>query len=320
MQHGDVGGSDQRGSTLVLVTVSMVALFGFTALTMDVARAYKEKRHEQFGTDAGAFAAVVMLTNATAGTAETNAIQEATNVADANGVTASEIMSGGGVQVGRWANSQFYANQTSNGVYTAVNVPAKRNVSMLFAKVVGLSSMNPRAHSIADLESAGRAANIVPFGVSEAQFTNKNFGDTMDFNDPTVGPGKWGKLDLGVYEAPDYSGYKNTAAWQNDMTTSGCNCTVSVGTIPTIQGTAQVDQTFNGLASGTILTIPVAAQIDTSGNKPADIVGFVVVQLISSGGNGANWTATVKFLDEVTGDAGGGTCPPPCVQARVLVQ
>ena len=320
MQHGNLSVSDQSGSTLLLVTMFVVGLFGFAALTIDVARVYKEKRHEQFGTDAGAFAAVMMLTNSAANGAMTAAIQEATDVSGANGVTSSEITSGGGVQVGVWADGQFLAGQTTNGYYNAVLAPAKRNVGMTFAKVVGFSAMNPAVHSVADLEPAGDAANVIPFAISQAQLTNKSFGDTMLLNDPTVGPGKWGKIDLGVDEAPNYQGYQNVQDWQADMTPSGCNCIVPVGTIPTVGGAAQVVQTFNGLARGTILTMPVVDQIDTSGSKPATILGFVNIVLVDSSGSGSGWSATVKFLAQVSGDRGGGSCPPPCSQARALVQ
>jgi len=313
MRRGDVSVSDQSGSTLLLVTMFMVGLFGFAALTIDVARVYKEKRHEQFGTDAGAYAAVSMLTNTTASTAKANAIQEATDVAGANGVTSSELAngSGGGVQVGQWNTNTltFAADATP---YNAVLVPAKRSVGLSFAKVVGLSSMNPSVQSIADLEGSGQVGNAVPFGVSLVQLLGKGFGDTMILDDASVGSGKQGKIDL--------SAYKNTGAWQADMTTNGCNCTVSVGTIPTITGNAQVSQSFNALSAGSIFALPVVDVFDTSGNKPATIVGFVLVKLVSSSGNGSGWTATVQFLSQLNGSGGGGGCPPPCSQARVLVQ
>ena len=307
--------TDETASTLVLVTAFMVGLFGFAALTIDVGRAYKEKRHEQFGTDAGAYAGVVKLnTNLLANTAANNAIQEVTDVASANGVTATEISNGGTIQVGRWANGQFFANQTTNGIYTAVRVPAKRNVGMMFAKVVGMSSMSPTVYSIADLESAGRVANAVPFGVAADQLTNATFGSTMDLNTITVGSGKQGKVYL--------TNYQNTGAWYDAMTgSSGCNCETSVGWTPTQSGNAQVDQAFNALGSGAIFVMPVVDQFSFSGNSgQGNILGFVVVQLLSSSGTGANWSATVKFLNQVTGDGGGGTCPPPCTLARFLVQ
>ena len=313
--------SDQEGSTLILITVFMVCLFGFAALTIDVARVYKEKRHEQFGTDAGAYAGVIMLTNPPANGAMSAATQEATDVSGANGVTSSELTSGGGVQVGVWANGQFIPNTITNGYYTAVRVPAKRNVGMTFAKVVGFGSMNPAVQSIADLESVGRVANAVPFGVSVAEVTNHVFGDTLVLNDPSINSGKWGKLNLG-YDEGLPNGYQNTGAWQADMTTNGCNCNVSVGSIQTMTGAAQVSQSFISLGVGSIFIMPVADQSGFTGNSGfANIIGFVVVKLVAqSGGNGNNWSDTVQFLAMAVGDRGGGGCPPPCAQTRLLVQ
>src|SRR5579862_419168 len=144
---------DQRGSTLVLVVGFVVALFGFAALAIDIARVYKEREHEQFGTDAAAYAGVAMLnTNLSNGVMAANAIQEAINVAGANGVTNTEIQNAGTVEVGQWSNSTFNANVTP---YNAVRVPSKRTVAMTFAKVVGMNAMRPGTHSIAELSGAG---------------------------------------------------------------------------------------------------------------------------------------------------------------------
>src|SRR5437016_3461741 len=139
---------DESGTTLVLVALFVVALFGFAALTIDVGRAYKEKRHEQFATDAGAFAGVVFLTNSTPNTAK--AIQEAKDIAGANGVTLAEILASdtGAVEVGNW-NTNNSPPFTANGTpFNAVRVPSKRTVGLTFAKVVGLGSMNPAVHSV----------------------------------------------------------------------------------------------------------------------------------------------------------------------------
>jgi len=172
--------------------------------------------------------------------------------------------------------------------------------------------MNPAVHSVADLETAGSGANIIPFGISPIELTNQVFGGIYSLNDASVGSGKQGKVNLANYQTPN--------AWQADMSSSGCNCTVSVGSIPIITGNAQVAQTFNGLASGTILAMPVVLQTGSGNSIVGTISGFVIVKLLDSSGTGANWIAHVQFLNQVSGTGGGGTCPPPCVQARVLVQ
>jgi Flp pilus assembly protein TadG len=305
----------ESGSTLVLVSMFMVVLFGFGALTIDVGRVYKEKRHMQFATDAGAYAGVARLTNATPSAAKADAILEATYLAGANGVTASEIASNQGVQVGIWVNGQFLADQTTNGYYTAVRVPALRNVDLTFAKVVGMSSMSPAVHSVAALTAAGLMVNPVPFGVTQGQMAGKGFGYFMDLNSTDVGSGKQGPLDLRNYQNPN--------AWKADMTTNGCNCEISVGDVPTISGIdSKVSSAIQNMGLGSIFAMPVIDNASFGGNSAqATIVGFVVVQLVNFSAQGNNWSATVMFLDRPSGSGGsGGSCPPPCTQARAIVQ
>jgi len=52
---------DERGVTAVLIAVVVVVLFGFTALTVDVGRAYMEKRELQTAADASAMSAAQLL-------------------------------------------------------------------------------------------------------------------------------------------------------------------------------------------------------------------------------------------------------------------
>jgi len=126
----------------------------------------------------------------------------------------------------------------------------------------------------------------IPFGMTSDIFAGSSTGSTFSLNSPSIGAGKEGKINLG--------NYLNTAMWLADMTTNGCNCTVSVGSISTITGNAQVDVAFNAIGAGAIVTMPVVDQFNGSG--PANIVGFIVVQVLASSGNGANWSATVKLL------------------------
>ena len=53
----------QSGSTLVLVTFFMAALFAFASLSIDVSNVYSLQRKAQSATDAAALAAVALCTN-----------------------------------------------------------------------------------------------------------------------------------------------------------------------------------------------------------------------------------------------------------------
>jgi hypothetical protein len=126
----------------------------------------------------------------------------------------------------------------------------------------------------------------IPFGITSNEFTGRSTGDTFLINDSEIGSGKAGKINLGNYQ--------NNGAWLADMTTNGCGCTVSVGNIPTIIGNAQVSQAFNSIGAGAVLIMPVVDQFGISG--PANIVGFIVAQLVSTSGSGVNWTAALRLL------------------------
>jgi len=302
----------------------MVGLFGFAALTIDVGRVYKEKRHEQFATDAAAYAAVALLPSG----ADSDVRNEAINLAAANGVTTNEIQNAGTVELGHWDTSVLTFTAGGATPYNAVRVPALRNVDMTFGKVVGMSSMNPATHSVAALGAAGRIAGpIIPFAVTSDQLATNTFtgqpsvvGGFMVLNSASVGSGKQGKIDLGVDEST--GSYQNPGAWQADMTASGCNCTASVGSIPTISGNSQVQNAFGSLGLGSIFVVPIVENAQFGGNSStATIVGFVRVQLVNFASTGNNWSATVQFLASAAGDQIGGDCPfQPCAQARALVQ
>src|SRR5882724_11742215 len=104
-------GRSERGSVLVLVTLFIFVLFGFTALSIDVANVYREKHKAHDATDAAALAGVAKL--APSGNAAA-AITEAEVIANTNGVTHDEITASntGTIQVGSWDGTAFTANST----------------------------------------------------------------------------------------------------------------------------------------------------------------------------------------------------------------
>jgi len=307
----------ESGTALVLVTICILAIFGFAALSLDVGNVFREQRKENTATDAAALSAVILLTNTPQNAGSVIGFAEA--MANANGVTTAEIGASntGTIEVGIWNNGQFLANQTINGSYTAVRVPSKRSVPLSFAKIVGLSGMTPAVHSVAALTAAGSMANLVPFAVALELFATNSYtglpsgyGDYLDLNDANIGSGKQGKLNFG---------FKN-GDWNNYMTTNGWDGNVSVGSVPVITGNAQVKQAFQALDLNAVFAMAVVDHIDTSGNKDSNVVGFIIVKLVDFSGTGSGWNAKVQFLARVVGTGGGGTCPPPCAQARALME
>src|SRR5579859_3289510 len=146
---------DECGAVVLIVVMFIVVLFGFAALSIDVSHVFQEERRAQAATDAAAYAAAALLTNAAE--PKTAMIQEALNIASANGITTNEIQASaiGQIEVGRWdlTNQTFTADATP---YNSVLVPARRTVPLPFGKVVGFSQMTPTVKSVAMLGGANQ--------------------------------------------------------------------------------------------------------------------------------------------------------------------
>jgi hypothetical protein len=132
----------------------------------------------------------------------------------------------------------------------------------------------------------GCVTNVIPFGVTTDQLVGKTIGDTFSLNDAGVGSGKEGKIDL--------VGYGNTGAWDADMLALGCGCQVCDGSYPVITGNVHVSTDFNAMGAGSVFIMPLVDQF--TGGVSVNIVGFVLVKLLSSSGTGSHWTAALQLL------------------------
>jgi len=156
-------GRSERGSVLVLVTLFIFVLFGFTALSIDVANVYREKHKAHDATDAAALAGVAKLGDSALppGTQASDAINEAEVIAITNSVKHAEITASntGTIEVGLWDGTSFTAGTTP---YNAVRVPAQRTVTNNFGRVVGFPVMTPVVDSIATI-----GAQAMQYGVTK---------------------------------------------------------------------------------------------------------------------------------------------------------
>jgi len=133
-------------------------------------------------------------------------------------------------------------------------------------------------------------SNAIPFGITSGVLSGKVTGSFFNISNFDIGSGKEGKIDL--------NHYLNTGAWQGDMTTSGCGCPASVGSIPTIPGNTRILQAFQDIGLGAILIIPVLDQFSPVGGS-VNIVGFIVAETVSFQGVGSNWSETLEILSAV---------------------
>jgi Flp pilus assembly protein TadG len=287
--------SKERGGTLVLVAVFMVALFGFAALSVDVGNVLVQKTRLQEAGDSASMASVVDW--ADGATADTTA-QRARNFASLNGVPTNEVKT---VRVGRWDQTTrtFVAKDPLGATdIPAVEVTNQRVVPMYFARVVGFPSMNPRTVSVAAVAAASGATGVIPFGVCDVSgsiaqsrcspVTFKVDSGGTGTNVCSLGAGNFGALDLGGNSGQDFTGYIQ----------DGFPGTIHIGcTYDSLPGnkTGPIKKTLDDRLKGVpaytctvsppspapenprLAILPKVETLDVSGKKTVCITGFYVV-------------------------------------------
>jgi Flp pilus assembly protein TadG len=133
---------DESGAVLVMVAIAMVALLGFTALTIDGGRLFSEKSQLQNALDAAVLAGAQGLKTST-----TEAKTIAIDVATKNGFPITE--------------TDLTVTADSIKVTKLVNVP------LTFARVLGKSNADVSATSKAVIALLRSASGIAPIAVEE---------------------------------------------------------------------------------------------------------------------------------------------------------
>ena len=162
---------DEKGGLAVLVAFMTLALISITALAVDFGMAKAKRVSIQAATDMGALAGAHKLL--VSGVQTSAVINEARNIALANDSNAAF----GTPQLGIWLNGTF----TTGGAGTpnAVRVTATGSVSTYFGGVLGFSSLNAAAESIAAVGAPVTASCVVPFGMEDITLTGHSYGDTI---------------------------------------------------------------------------------------------------------------------------------------------
>ncbi|MDW7672311.1 MAG: pilus assembly protein TadG-related protein [Bacillota bacterium] len=260
--------SDESGSVLVMFSVFLIVMLGFSALVIDLGALRLEKTRLVNAVDAAALAGARELPSAS------QAEQIAREYADYNQVDTSEVM------------VSFGNNQES------ITVAATRERDFLFGKVLGVNSGSVQAQATATAGAIGSMTGVLPIGIQESVFIELEAGDGFDVvtKDKFLefGPGNWGFIYLdGKVDTPV----------QLEYLQGGFDGTIQVGKIiSTDTGSninAQSEKILKDHAnSGEILYIPIVEYVDgdqaTAGEFPMEVKGFAAIIITEVTGKTSN--------------------------------
>jgi hypothetical protein len=290
-----------RGQIMVILALAMVGVVGIAALGIDVFYIYWNKNRLQSGTDAAALAGATYLNGITfAGKNvsciySTDAQNAACSYALNDGVLLSELTS-------------VVANTNNQ----SMTVSATRQVSAMFARVVGIQNFTVSATSVAVLQGLASASDVAPIGLDGG--TTYTYGQSIVMHNGGCGPGCWQGLALG--------GTGGSVFRQN--LASGCSCTINVGDSLTTEPGAKVGPISQGVSqrvaagvasdpSGTwsshtlsdarAVVVPVLNWNGCNGRCTVPVTGFAEVWI--SGSSGSNINAV--FIRQVAPGKPGST-------------
>jgi Flp pilus assembly protein TadG len=155
------------GDALILFVGFVIAIFAFAALAIDLGNVYVHRKRILEAAETAALGAVVSWASSETAS-QTIAIGEA--LALTNGLINVEIVS---IEPGKWTVSTTNFTPLSTPVLptltsderAAVRVTTTRTVQMAFARVFGMTQMQPRTKATAVVGTARCVDGPIPFGV-----------------------------------------------------------------------------------------------------------------------------------------------------------
>jgi hypothetical protein len=170
----------EDGQSLVMITLAMVALLAMTALTIDGAYAYAQRRRMQNAADLAAMAGARALG---LGKSAGEIAQEITHYAQANGAETFSyyFIDDNGQPTGSPGNAY------------GVHVSTQRTFPTFLAAIVGINQMTASAESEASLYGIGGSDNLLPLIIHDGNFV---YGQTYElWDDRHEAPGAFGWVD-----------------------------------------------------------------------------------------------------------------------------
>ena len=302
----------ESGTIFLVMSGLLLAILVFVALVIDIGRAQLTQRKLKTAADASSYSTVRHLASADVTSEELMTF--ATNIADENKLTSEELNNGPntGIFFGKWEDEALDTEVPFSEV-NAVRVAARRSLFTFLANVVGVSSLMPYARSTALLTGAGSANCVVPFGIILELVTDAEFGDVFTISRESSG--NWGKIDIG-------GNMSNGNNFYELFLSGNCDQEVEVGEeYDPAPGFSGISDAFRDrMNSNPEVPMVVVEEFPQGGSTQIEILGFVMLEILSTSGSGKNWEATLKFLRRIVGSDPGGPSDPPFGLSAVFVE
>lgn len=251
---------EERGATVVLVAVGMVAVIGMAALSLDIGELVRVRAHLSDAAIAAALSAARELPD------NPNAARQlAVTVAHANGVDDP-------VDV-------IISSSKTGGPQDRVTVTVRGYATFRFAPVLGRNGANVVQSATAQVGTASGMRGLVPLGVQKGPF---QYGQIYTLkSDDTLVPGNFGALALGGTGADNYR--DNLQHGYSGVIKTGMQIETEPGdmTGPTEEGlqpriAADPSATCETVKPGSprILYVPIVDFTGVHGRDTVPVVGF----------------------------------------------
>jgi Flp pilus assembly protein TadG len=280
---------DERGQAAVLTTLFLVVLLGVTALVLDVGSWFREQRATQAAADSAALAAAQALPD---------------SPGEANVLAAQYLAKNGG------GTSTVTFKSTFGGSDT-VSVQVKRNAPGVFAKLLGIDSVDVSAKATARASGFDSAKYVAPIVVN-VKHPKLNCGLSNGkpvpcFGDPTTlelvnlhnpgsgdAAGSFGLINLARSEGGNVG-----ASTLADWVSNGFDQYMPLGTYDAAPSANFNNGQFQGalkFRSGDDLLFPIYKTLTGSGsNAKYDIIGWVGFRVTGFDPSGSDGTVSGSF-------------------------
>jgi Flp pilus assembly protein TadG len=251
--------SDERGQTVVLITVFMFVLLGMCALAIDVGLWYQDKRAVQSTADAAALAGASQLP-----------VSWTTAQNTANSQFAKNKKPG---------DSAVVANTTNLTSNDSVTVTVTRTSPSFFAKLLGTNNATIQATARATVESVTKVSSnfdVMPWGVMRTTYVPGNqytiYTDNSSSNN--------GALSLPYQSGTNCPPVSGSDPYRDEISGTLNACSISVGQAIDLNAGQNAGPTSQGLNTRISTWKPFNQIVQLVGNNTYTILDASTKQLV----------------------------------------